>query len=128
MTNQMPTCDELMKPLLSALQALGGSGSIDEVYEKVAELEDYSEEVLAQPHNPEKSNRTEVEYRLALARTYLKHYGYLDNSRRGVWVLRQKAKEEPNLSGRLGDLVVSSHGTRIRYWNRVDLSRLSVVP
>jgi len=35
---------------------------------------------------PEKSNQTEFQYRLAWARTYLKQYGLIENSSRGVWV------------------------------------------
>jgi len=91
---EMPTFDSLMNPLLKALSELGGSGSIDEIYEKVAELEEIDEEILSASHNPEKSNQTEVAYRLAWARTYLKKYGFLENSSRGIWTLTQKAKEE----------------------------------
>jgi restriction system protein len=43
-------------------------------------------------HDRETSNQTEVEYRLAWARTYLKAYGLIDNSRRGVWTLTPKAE------------------------------------
>ncbi len=72
----MPTFDSLMNPLLDALLALGGSGSIDEIYDKVLELENIDEETSSIPHNPDKSNMTEVAYRLAWARTYLKKYGF----------------------------------------------------
>ncbi|MES9856285.1 MAG: winged helix-turn-helix domain-containing protein [Sedimenticola sp.] len=91
---EIPTFDSLMNPLLKALSQLGGSGSIDEIYEKVAELEEIGDEVLSVPHNPEKSNQTEVAYRLAWARTYLRKYGFLENSSRGIWTLTQKAKDE----------------------------------
>lgn len=91
---EMPTFDSLMNPLLNALSNLGGSGSIDEIYEKVVELEDIDEEILSTPHNLEKSNQTEVAYRLAWARTYLRKYGFLENSSRGVWTLTLKAKDE----------------------------------
>lgn len=74
-----------MNPLLRALRELGGSGSIDEIYEKVAESLGVPDEILSQPHNPEKGNATEIEYRLAWARTYLKKYGVLETSERGVW-------------------------------------------
>ena len=94
MSKQMPTFDYLMNPLLDALFALGGSGSIDEIYEKVIELEEIDEEISSTPHNPEKSNLTEVGYRLAWARTYLKKYGFLENSTRGVWALTSLAKEQ----------------------------------
>jgi hypothetical protein len=39
MTGKMPTFDRLMNPLVQALKALGGSGSIEEIYDKVVELE-----------------------------------------------------------------------------------------
>ena len=42
--------------------------------------------------NPEKSNQTELGYRLAWARTYLKKYGLLENSSRGIWALTARAK------------------------------------
>ena len=65
MSNKMPTFDALMNPLLNALFALGGYGSIDEMYDKVIEIEKISEEISSVPHSPEKSNITEVAYRLA---------------------------------------------------------------
>lgn len=94
MSQTMPTFDRLMNPLLSALFALGGSGSVDEIYEKVVELENIDDETASVPHNPEKSNQTEVGYRLAWARTHLKKYGFLENSARGVWALTTLAREK----------------------------------
>ena len=76
---EMPQYHELMNPLLEAMHELGGSGSIDEIAQKVVELSDFSEEILNTPHNPEKSSQTEIEYRLAWARTYLKKYGLIKN-------------------------------------------------
>jgi len=89
---KLPTFDSLMNPLIAALRELGGSGSVDEIYEKVVELEEIPEDILAQMHDPEKSNQTGVGYRLAWARTYLKKYGLLENSARGVWALTTKAR------------------------------------
>ncbi len=82
-----------MNPLITALRQLGGSGSIDEIYEKVIEIEQIPEDVLEKLHDPDKSNLTEVGYRLAWARTYLKKYGVLDNSKRGVWSLTTKGRD-----------------------------------
>jgi restriction system protein len=93
MTTKLPTFDRLMNPLFRSLRALGGSGSVEEIYDKVVELEKLPDDVLSQLHDPEKSNQTEVAYRLAWARTYLKKYGLLENSMRGVWALTAKAKE-----------------------------------
>jgi len=90
---RVPTFDALMNPLLQAMRDLGGSGSVDEIYDKVVELVDLPEAVLAKLHNADKSNQTEVAYRLAWARTYLKKFGLLENSSRGVWATTTKAKK-----------------------------------
>ncbi len=90
--NTLPTFDDLLNPLLEALRKLGGSGSIEEIYSKTVEITGLSDEVLAQLHDPEKSSQTEVGYRLAWARTYLRKYGLLENSSRGIWSLTEKAR------------------------------------
>lgn len=90
--NTLPPYQDLMNPLLDALRKLGGSGTIEEIYAKTVEITGLQEEVLAQLHDPEKSSQTEVGYRLAWARTYLKKFGLLENSSRGVWSLTEKAK------------------------------------
>ena len=87
-----------MLPLISALNALGGSGSVEEIYSKVVELTGFSDEIIAQLHDPEKSSLTEVGYRLAWARTYLKKFGFLENSSRGIWALTDKARASPSFS------------------------------
>lgn len=91
--DKMPRYHELMNALLRALHELGGSGSIDEINTQVTESLDLPEEVFAIPHDPEKSSTTEIEYQLAWARTYLKKYGILDNSGRGVWVIVPEKKD-----------------------------------
>jgi restriction system protein len=92
MAKTLPTFDQLINPLIRALRALGGSGSIQEIYDKVVELERLPETVLSQPHN-DASDLTEVAYRLAWARSYLKKFGLLENSKRGVWSLTAQAKD-----------------------------------
>lgn len=83
--NNLPTFDELIIPALQALIQLGGSGSIEEINQKVYEIAQLSEKQLEIPHGED--GRTEVEYRLAWARTYLKKGGLIENSSRGVWAL-----------------------------------------
>ena len=102
---QMPRYHQLMNALLAAMHELGGSGSIDEISAQVTESLDLPEEVLAIPHDPEKSSLTEVEYQLAWARTYLKKYGILDNSSRGVWVI---VPEKPDITEVDPQLVVKT--------------------
>jgi len=91
--SKVPQYHELMNPVLQALHELGGSGSIKEIDQKVAEIINLPEEILNIPHNPEKSSQTKVEYRLAWARTYLKKYGILENSERGVWSIVPEKRE-----------------------------------
>lgn len=84
---------KLFNPVLSALHALGGSGSVEEIDEKVIELERLPEEAISQLHDPDKSAQTEIAYQLAWVRTYLKNYGLLENSSRGIWALTAKGHE-----------------------------------
>lgn len=84
--DKVPSYDKMIIPTVEALKQLGGSGSIEEINEKVYEVANYDEEILEIPHD-ESGVQTQVEYRLAWARTYLKKYGILENSSRGVWSL-----------------------------------------
>lgn len=89
---QVPTYDSMMNPLLQALRALGSSGTIEEIANRVAEIIGLSDDQLEVLHNPEKGGLSEFEYRLAWTRTYLKKYDLLENSSRGVWALTQKGR------------------------------------
>lgn len=89
----VPTFDAMMNPLIRALKALGGSGTIEEFDNKVAEILQLSDEQLEILHNPERGSQTEVGYRLAWTRTYLKKYGILENSSRGVWALTKEGRK-----------------------------------
>jgi restriction system protein len=88
---EVPTFKDLMWPTLQALDELGGSGTIQEILAKVLELSSFSEEQLQRLHR--NGPETEIEYRLAWARTYLKFGGAIDNSRRGVWALQELGRE-----------------------------------
>ena len=86
----VPAYDEMFNALLQALRELGGSGSISEIEEVAAKNLNLSEKDLNIIH---KGNRTQFSYRLAWTRNYLKRYGLLENSSRGVWALTLKGKE-----------------------------------
>lgn len=91
---EIPTFDALMNPVIRALKELGGSGTIEEINNKVIEIADLSDEQMEIPHQPEKGGgRSEIEYRLGWTRTYLKKYGLLDNSSRGVWTLTPEGRK-----------------------------------
>ena len=90
---RVPSFDTLMNPVIQALKSLGGSGTIDEINARAIEIAGLSDEQLEVLHNPEKGGQTEVEYRLAWTRTYLKKYGVLENSSRGVWALTPRGRQ-----------------------------------
>lgn len=95
-TNAIPQYHELFNPLLRALKELGGSATVSEIEEQVAKDLALPENLLEQPSksHPYKS---EVMYRLAWARTYLKDFGLIENSQRGVWSLTPKAQQYPKV-------------------------------
>jgi restriction system protein len=89
----IPTFDQLMNPLVQALKDLGGSGTIEEIYNKVAEIAGLTNAQLEVPHAGGRGFKSEIDYRLAWSRTYLKKYGLLENSSRGVWSLTAKGSK-----------------------------------
>jgi restriction system protein len=89
--DRVPTFDELLWPALKALKALGGSGSNEELLNKVIELERIPEHIQSQIHTDNRS--TKVAYNLAWAKTYLKKVGALENSGRGVWSLTEAGEQ-----------------------------------
>ena len=105
----VPKYDELFNPTLEALQKLGGSGTVAEIEEEVAEVLGLSEEEINEFH---RGNRTKLSYRLAWTRNYLKRYGLLENSTRGVWALtsigqntKKVDKDEVNRTVKALDLI-----------------------
>ena len=80
----IPTYDNLFNPLLRAIRDLGGSASIPEQERVVAESLGLSDKETSEIH---RGNRTKLSYRLAWARNYLKRFGLLENSERGIWSL-----------------------------------------
>jgi restriction system protein len=74
-----------------AVRNLGGAAKLDEIDERVIQDEEFSEEQLAILHKD--GPRSEVEYRLAWARTYLKSMGLLANPSRGTWTITDFGKQ-----------------------------------
>ena len=84
-TASIPPYHQMLWPTLQALKALGNSGSISEIADKAIEIAGYTEEQLGILHVD--GPQTEIHYRLAWARTYLKSVGAIHNSSRGVWAI-----------------------------------------
>ena len=95
---EVPTFDELMGPTVEALKRLGGSASIDELVPEIVRILDLPQETAEIPHGT--TGRTELEYRAAWARTYLRKAGLLENSERGIWALTPLGSQSKSVDGR----------------------------
>lgn len=87
---EFPDYDDFLQPLLTVLHAAGGSAALRDMETKVAENMGLSEEAASEIH---RGNTTKLSYRLAWARTYLRKYGLIENTSRGVWSLTEKGRE-----------------------------------
>jgi restriction system protein len=86
----VPSYYDLLWPTLQGVVGMDGSGRLDEINRAVVEREGFNEEQQAVLHGD--GPQTEIEYRLAWARTYLKGMGVLANSSRGVWSVTEKGR------------------------------------
>ncbi len=91
----IPKYDDLFNPLLQAVRNLGGSASVAEQEDEVATILKLTDAEVSEIH---RGNRTKLSYRLAWARNYLKRYGALDNSSRGVWALTSEGQKHQTLN------------------------------
>jgi restriction system protein len=88
----------LFIPTLQALKNLGGSGSIDEITSEILRMLNLSDEVLNVLHG--NTSQSELAYRSGWSRTYLKKYGLIENSARGIWALTSTAINLENIDPR----------------------------
>jgi len=84
----VPKFYEMFNPLLDSFRNLQGSARNDELVREVIRTMGLGDEATSVPHGS--GGLSEVAYRLAWARTYLKKYGLVENSARGVWALTDK--------------------------------------
>ena len=107
----VPKYDDLFNPLLEALHSLGSSASIAELEQSVAKVLKLTEADLDQPHD---GNRTKFSYNLAWARTYLKRFGLIENSARGVWALTAAGQKTSSVSKQAVKKLVQEEDRRNR--------------
>lgn len=95
--DRVPSYLDLIKPTLAALHRLGGSANNREIVNQVIEDMGLSDDIVQVPYRGKakrgKANMTALEDELGWARTYLKKYGLIDNSERGVWSLTAKGQQ-----------------------------------
>ena len=87
---QIPAYQDFSWPILKALEARGGSASIQELSEQVATDLALPSEILDVPHKD--GPQSEVDYRAAWARTALKFVGAIDNTSRGIWTITEHGR------------------------------------
>lgn len=83
------TVTELYEAVYKSIKDLGGSATNDEIVSGVISQLNLSDKVIDEPHD-EKGRQTELEYQINWAKTYLRTYGALENSSRGVWSITSK--------------------------------------
>lgn len=96
--NIVPNYSQLIEVTYIALKELGGSGKNNEINEKASQLMNLSDEILSIPHLGN-TNLSEVNYRLAWARTLLKNHGAIENSARSVWSITPAFSNKENVDG-----------------------------
>ncbi len=84
-----PEMPGMMLATVEAMKQVGGSASIYELDEKVAEIEGVSEEEQSYMMTGTNQGQPRLNYYLAWARTFLKKGGALENSARGIWALTE---------------------------------------
>lgn len=75
------------KPILEALKEIGGSGTPQEVRDKIAADLNLSEEELTETRGKTKTKK--FDNNVAFARNYLVYEGMIDKSERGKWTLTE---------------------------------------
>ena len=88
---EVPAYQDLLWPTLKVLKTLGGSATIQELSEQLAVEMQLSDSVLDIPHK--NGSQSEVDYRAAWARTYLKWIGAVENSSKGVWAITETGRD-----------------------------------
>ncbi|MER9017694.1 restriction endonuclease [Mesorhizobium sp. M0898] len=92
----VPPFAEFFVPVLRALDALGGSASIEEIDDKTAVLMNVSD--AARTVLVGDGPRSKFDYRCAWARSWLKNAGFTNNSERGVWALTAEGRAALSLN------------------------------
>ncbi len=95
---QVPSYAVLIEATFLALKQLGGSGHNDEINKKVYEILNVPNSILEIIHTG-RNSFSEIDYRLAWARTLLKNYGAIINSARRVWVISPEFANVEAVSG-----------------------------
>lgn len=98
---------DILNATLQALHRLDGSGRNQEIHNEAVGILELTDDEIARPRKPGQSNPTEIAYRLGWARTYLRRYGLIENSSRGVWALTAQGLKAKEVDGKEVQRVVN---------------------
>ena len=87
----LPRHDGLFWPVVQALQKLEGSADNNQLVETVSDMLGLADELTAVPHKD--GPQSEIGYRIAWVKTWLKWGGVVDNPQRAVWVLTEAGRK-----------------------------------
>lgn len=90
MTAPLPKVEDLYVPTIKALRDLGGSASIEEIQDRLTEVEGYAQEQLDRCYPT--SGAQILPDRMSWARSYLKIAGFAASGGRGIWVLTDEGR------------------------------------
>ena len=90
MTAKGPEFIRFFKPVLQILKQSGGSATTSEVIDRAIELLQIPE---SEQEVTLKNGQSRIRNQVQWSRLYLRHAGYLESSRRGVWSLTEKGAQ-----------------------------------
>ena len=91
MSDPLPKYHEFMLPTLKALDDLGGSGSVDEIQDRVIGYTSLTPEQLELTYPT--SGAAIAADRMSWARSWMKHGGFVASGGRAVWLLTDLGRE-----------------------------------
>jgi restriction system protein len=82
---KIPRSSDLVEVIILSLKELGGAASSKQIDQKAIELLQLSSVQVSLKHSEGSSNRTEIQYRLAWARTLAKRRNLIRLDGRTIW-------------------------------------------
>ena len=95
----IPTSTEFAALVLELLRTGNGRATNQQLSAAVVERHQLSHEDVARVHDPQRGPRSELEYRLAWARTALRRHGLIENLGRREWGLTEAGRNSDRGEG-----------------------------
>ena len=95
--NDFPSRPILIEATFKAILACNGSATNDEIHEQVIGILELPDNIVNVMHAD--NTQTRLQYELRWARTYLKRYGAICNSTRGVWSIVLDFENKTHIDG-----------------------------